>query len=398
MSWQASLRKATFRDAPFFVTASDGEFGRRTVTHEYPLRDKPYVEDLGRKARTLTFEALVIGANYMAARDRLLQALEQRGPGALVHPYLGDLTVTVTDARLRESTAEGGMARFSIACVESGELTFPTKSVETAARVDESAEFVRRAVLENFARRFTVAGKPKFVADAAGGILGTALQQVKAAMGTVRAQADAVAKLTRDVGSVNAQLAELVYLPASAGQALAANVRALITALTQDPRDALGLARVFFRFGGNLPAVPASTASRAAQAANQAELIQLTRAVAVAEGARAATGLTFDSYQDAVAVRDELAGVMTDLMEGGAEDALYETLRALRSATVRDITQRGADLARLVSFTPLRTQPALVLAHQLYADARRADEIVLRNAVQHPSFVPGAEPLEVLTA
>ena len=122
MSWAQAYRGASFRGVPFQVVGHEGDFGRRTVTHEYPLRDKPYVEDLGRKARTLKIEALVIGADYMAARDRLLAAIEQPGPGRLVHPYLGELQVSVLGVTLRESTAQGGMAGLSFECVESGEL------------------------------------------------------------------------------------------------------------------------------------------------------------------------------------------------------------------------------------------------------------------------------------
>jgi prophage DNA circulation protein len=43
------------------------------------------------------------------------------------------------------------------------------------------------------------------------------------------------------------------------------------------------------------------------------------------------------------------------------------------------------------------TLPALVVAHRVYGDATRADEIVSRNRVRHPGFVPGGIALEVAT-
>jgi prophage DNA circulation protein len=36
-----------------------------------------------------------------------------------------------------------------------------------------------------------------------------------------------------------------------------------------------------------------------------------------------------------------------------------------------------------------------VLAHRIYQDATRSDELVARNGVAHPAFMP-ARPLEVL--
>ena len=53
-------------------------------------------------------------------------------------------------------------------------------------------------------------------------------------------------------------------------------------------------------------------------------------------------------------------------------------------------------VVRQVAWVPQATAPALALAQQLYADALREPELVLRNRVRHPLFVPGAVPLEVL--
>ncbi len=80
---------------------------------------------------------------------------------------------------------------------------------------------------------------------------------------------------------------------------------------------------------------------------------------------------------------------------------LAKDLNGLRLAQLTDIHfgpfLRGADLARIVSSTPARTEPALLIAHRLYGDASRADEIIARNKIAHPLFVPGGTPLEVLS-
>ena len=47
-SWREDLRPASFRGVPFLVDESHVVIGRRVVLHEYPLRDKPYAEDLGK--------------------------------------------------------------------------------------------------------------------------------------------------------------------------------------------------------------------------------------------------------------------------------------------------------------------------------------------------------------
>lgn len=395
-SWQEQLRQASFRGVPFSVSSAEAGFGRRTVTHEYPLRDRPFVEDLGRKARTLTVEALVLGTGYMALRDRLLAALEAPGPGTLVHPYLGEMTVTVTDVKLRESTAEGGVARFTLSCVEAGEMTYATSAANAAQAVSAAGEAVTRAATAQFVRTYATQDKPAFLASAAGALLQKGLGAMREATGLVRSTAARVAALTRDIRTVTQSVLDVAYVPAMAAQALVSNLQQLVREVTTVPRESLQLAQLFFTFGDGLTGLIGGTTSRQQLAANQHAMVQLVRATAVAEAAQAASAVAFTSVEDAVAVRNELVEVMDALMLGGADDDLYDALRTLRSATVRDINARGADLAHLVKFTPHQTLPALVIAHQLYADATRADEIVARNGIAHPGFVAGARVLEVV--
>lgn len=49
-NWRARLRVAKFKGAPFYVDQQGRSSGRRTVVHEYPKRDIPYAEDMGRHA------------------------------------------------------------------------------------------------------------------------------------------------------------------------------------------------------------------------------------------------------------------------------------------------------------------------------------------------------------
>lgn len=396
-TWRDQLQPASFRGAEFFVDSHETAFGRRVQLHEYPQRDKPFAEDMGRRARTVTISAYVLGQSYMAARDKLAAALEAQGPGMLVHPYLGEMTCSVTDCKLSESTAEGGKASFSITFVESGENVFTTAAESTTATATAKADFAAQAVKSNFERRHSVQGKPAFVAQASAGIFGQALAGIQSAVGLVRGAADKVAELQRDLDAQRRDLVDLIYAPASAAQALVGNIKALVRSVAQTPADSLSLARTLYRFGDDLPLIVPATASRKAQAVNQAELLSLVRVTALAEGARAAARVEFDSYQSAIAARDELVDGLTELMEqDGTADEVFDALRGLRSAVVRDIAARGADLARLVSWTPAVTLPSLVLAQQLYADATREPELIARNGVRHPLFVAGAVPLEVL--
>src|SRR5215203_3377369 len=98
-AWRKRLREASFRGVPFHVETQGRTSGRRTVLHEYPKRDEPYAEDMGRAARRYQITGHVIqkfhlpsgsgfaSINYDACRDALVEALERPGPGTLLDPY-----------------------------------------------------------------------------------------------------------------------------------------------------------------------------------------------------------------------------------------------------------------------------------------------------------------------
>lgn len=398
MTWQRTYQRGAFRGVQFYTQASEATLGRRSVVHEYPLRDKPYVEDMGRRARAFRLDAVYMGDDYMGWRDKLVDAIEQRGPGTLLHPYLGEMVVAVLEFSVRETTFEGGSAVISIQFVEAGERKEPQQKTDTKALLQSAADRANAQALADFTSgKYALAKKPQFLADSLGKLMKDTLASVQKLAGSIRAKADQVAALVRGVQQVNRDLLSIIYVPASAAQALVANVKQLIREVAVSPREALGLARTFFRFGSALPNVPQSTAARTQQASNQAAMTQLVQMTALTEAAIAVADLDFDTYDEAVAVRDELVDTADAIVDAGVSDEMFEALAALRAAIVRDITQRGADLARVVAYTPRATVAALVLGYRLYGDAARGDEIVRRNRIAHPGFVPGQRELKVLT-
>lgn len=114
-TWRQRYVQGSFRGATFVTQQRERVGGRRIALFELPFRDTPVGEDLGRRAREATIDCFVHGADYMDARDALVNALEAFGPGTFVDPWTGEqLQVMCEDFRWSESTDEGGMARFTI--------------------------------------------------------------------------------------------------------------------------------------------------------------------------------------------------------------------------------------------------------------------------------------------
>lgn len=397
MAWRDDLQKGSFRGVPFFWQKADGEGGRKTARHDYPQRDETYVEDMGKAPREFTLEVYVLGANYMAERDRLIIALEQPGPGTLVHPTFGTLSVSQTSKpRWSETTSEGGICRFTLMFVCAGANQQPSASVDTAAVVATRADVARSAVAAAYVKQVKVAGFPAFVAASLTDLADKGLAAIGTALKTVAPPllpGVAGGMLTKLV-DLRSAVVDLTRVPS----AMAGELQGLIITanlLTSNPFVALTSLRSLFDFNSGLAVSSAITPARRQQATNQSAFIALVRHSAIIEATLLSTQVDYLSYQEALASRDELAELLDSAMDT-ADDDSYSALVALRIALVQDIATRGGNLARISSYTPACTLPALVIAHRLYGDASRDTEIISRNRIPHPGFITGGSPLEVL--
>lgn len=422
-AWRKALQPASFRGKPFSVKRSDAQVGRRTVVHNYPQRDEAFPEDMGRLPRAFTIEALVIGPDYMKARDALIDALEQPGPGQLVHPYYGRRMVSLTaPARISESYEFGGSARISLDFILAGVNAQPSARPDTKAQVASSAAKAKKSIAAEFAKAFSLTRMPEFVSRAGLEVARDVMSALDGVRRDIVPDLSVISEYVSAAQGVSKSLGDLIGVPSSlAGQLL--GLMSGISGLGRSPLAAFTALRSLFGYGsssyasnrtygcygGSLPTVPLTTPARLQQAANQDALTAFIRRAAIIEAAESSSAITFDSYQQATLIRDELAerlddeaaGVPLGTLGAGASivsDAVYDALTELRVAVVRDISSRGADLARVSTVELPATLPALVAAYKIYGDATRADELVSRNRslIRHPGFVPGGQSLEIL--
>ena len=381
MSWRDRFQEGSFRGVPFLVESSDLTTGRRIVVHEYAARDDTDTEDLGRRPRSFQLEVFVLGDDYMSSRDRLVDALETFGPGRLVHPYLGTMQAIVEEVRLKETTRKGGKASFSITFRTATEAQYPRATEDTSTAVASAAAALVSSAQADLEQHYSPTGQGDLE--------------------------DENEESLRDLLDLTTQIGWVIGAVSLAGDvaALASAISSLIarpsTELESDSAHRLYLelaTRSIDRPQGE------DTPTRRTQARNLEALEWCAQRTALAEACRLASGTTFETSDEATERRQELVEVIDELVEresalDGApiDDTVWQSLVDLRAAVVRDLTSRGAQLPRITEFVPVATLPALVIAHRLYDDLERDAEIVARNRIVHPGFVPGGVALEVLT-
>ena len=353
-------------------TGSDGN-GRRVVVHQYPNRDGVDIEDLGANARRFSISGYLLGSQLGGAlfdvRDRLEAAFNAAGPGALVHPHYGSISVYVESAPFSYSTRAGGMVSFEAAFVRAGDtLAEPRATLDTRSLLEAQTANTLAAQIARFVLSFITLGQPEFVRRDGARVLRPAADVLRldAPIDPALAPADVAAALVAGRSSLARQGAVAIQHAAEFGAALA---------------------------------VPAgNTPSALRQARNQTAIINLVRLVGILTGIDAITGGAFAAFDDAITRRDTLLSNIDNAQLAADDDAVYTALTDLRTALIRDVDQRAGPLARLEQYTPRQTLPALVLAWTLYGAAERDRAMVERNGVMHPVFVPGGQPLEVLNA
>lgn len=398
MTWREDLRRvivdgkqligASFRGASFFVESSERSGGRRVVVHEFPLRNDPFVEDLGRKARSFRVDGYVIGDGYIAKRDALLSALEDAsGPGELVHPYHGVRRAVPVSVAVRETRAEGGIAMFAIEFAEApAQAPTPVEVVDSVEVVGKAADGAIAAAKAELVQRYSAARLPAFALESAENALIRASNGLEAALAPVATKAQELAALRSRVALITARASSLARSPSDAFDGFREAATALSDAAITAPWAVLDAVLDAYEVDlGESP--PATTSTRQRELVNHDALTGALRRVIAVEAARLAPRVPFPTIEDATATRDQVAVHLAD-QAGGADDAAYPALVNLRANLLRAVPG-GATFARIVpAFRPVAVS-SLVLAHQLYGAVNLEADIIARNRVRHPGFISG---------
>lgn len=400
MAWRDDYQPGNFRGAGFVTQGHEYSGGRRVALHEFPGRDDPLTEDMGRAARSFSIECHVIGSEYRTARDALITALEAEGPGLLVHPWHGERMVVVLNFRQSESTDEGGMARFSIDFGEAGLAVPASQGIDAQSRALTTVDMVQADAPGQFANRFSLDSMPAYVEDAAATIVSGAASLTSLVAGVNGGAGPALRAFEAGLSYLPSNMSNLLRSPLRLGQAVVGLVTA-VSALGGTSRKRIASFTAMAAY--TVDAVIGSTPARLQQADNRTALLHLFAVSSSAELVRTAVTATYASYPEAVNTRDTISDQLDTLAiaaSDSGEDVRAAQFDILRRDLVRAINDGGATLARVYAHNLIRTEPAIVISNRLYGHklaSDRADDLVARNAVRHPGFVPGGVELKVIT-
>lgn len=410
MTWRDDMSEASLDGVVFLHASVEDEGGRRNVTKQFPGRDAPYTEDLGALARRWTLDAFLIGENYHVDLADLRDVLDAAGTKVFIHPHDGEFEVELQGAyKVTRSDSQGGMATIRFTLVEAGESA-PRVVEATAPKVAALAAAAVAALEER--NRFSLLGAIRDVTTAVAGALGSAVRVTNAAKGKVNAQLSQIETISALADTLEDSITDLMNAPQQLMNALTNMVGDLVdlvrlfvpdpptVEVVEDVADTPGILLGILDDVGTFEAEPTRIPTATAQSDIEVSAVDALnlhmQGATLALVSAAAAEEEPETAADADALSTALEASHDALMETPDLDPeVYEAFAALKGAVVAHFQAVGSSLPRLANYRTYRTMPALLIAHELYGDATRADEVVARNGVRHPLFVPGGLDLEV---
>lgn len=422
---------ASFRGVSFWVESSDLSVGRRTVTHQYPQRDEPFTEDLGRAAREYRFSAFVLGEDYIEQAKKLREALEKPGAATLVHPEFGEIQVVAQPGASMSFSQSMRRANFSLAFVEAGLNAFPTPEGASQQASRAAADEVSEAAADSFEDSLTLDDVEDFVQDALNGDLLDALDIISnSEIAKVLDFADRVSDLAADaidlvrggpkafamklMGSLGlSRLATTVAGWQRVGKSLCAladdlrgdddepyfsTVKPKSAEVIESNRTAVySLCRqaVLVQAVGVSTLIGTDVDSTVASSSilpDEGEAVVDSESGATEVGTVTSSGSFSSSptisYDEMLEARERIVGRLEEEMLDVEDDRVFMALREAATAVSKDLSSRAEEQARLYDYDAGAVLPSCVTAIELYGDATRAQEIVVRNGVTNPLFCP----------
>lgn len=299
------------------------------------------------------------------------------------------------------------MVRFSLTFVESGDKGYPAGVPNTARQLEDENESLLDSIIAKYKAAMALVNKAKMsITQLQNGIAGVQMAIQRE-----------ISQITGLVSSVVVLADMVMNFPDN----LSSMLRAQFSSMTGE----------FDRFSSSkreagsqvesaqaIAALPPPSGGAATVAAVQATrdlvreilivyAVRVVSAMPIVLPPAALPGVPTVAQQTALPIErpevptaDEVLALRDALVAALWEAALvapfehFERLQSVRKLVKEHLTAVAKASVRMVAVTPKQSLPALVLAYQQFGDATRAAEIVTRNKITHPGFLPPL-PLQV---
>lgn len=410
-TWRDELLPASFRGISFLIPQATVPVGMKGQLHEFPQRDEPYFEQLGKQSQVHRLTIWIIGDDCFERRDKFLESIQTPGAGELVHPWLGRMQVKAGEAELTHDYQQGGMVSMLVTFYPDTPLKFPVARVNTQQQVVKASESMWESALARYKAAMAKVDQARLGLARLRNNLSAVYTVIQRQFAPFVAVFTNLTGLAQSIMNAPGSLSALFssYFSDFSVQDYLSNDSSYRNTLATASQQAEAVSSInTVSTIGGVDSVAASKAT--ADLVQDALLVQI--ALIVSEMPIASQPVSTDTTPSAdqqavqpferpeVPVADDVLELRDGLNEAmleaslKADSAHYLVLNALRQTIVKHLTAVAASGVRLVEITPPETLSALVLAYRRFGDATRESEVVERNRIHHPGFVP-VRPIKI---
>ncbi|GAB6124330.1 DNA circularization protein [Humidesulfovibrio idahonensis] len=404
MAWEDRLLNASFRGAPFEVLRTRDRGEHAVAEHEYPYRDGGEVEDMGRKARRISITAAVWGKDYETVLERLIKALDERGPAELVHPVFGSTKAQALPWDITHDAERRNYAELALEFVVAGtDNPFFSRAWPSAAAKTETA---RTGAAEVLSKAAAACKNPTAMGKAGLAALANLKSQATGVLTSGAEIVGAPATWANDIASL---VTGIVDLRSFSSGSLLPDFSAVCAALSSAillPSGSSSRGSSYYSGSGSGTGATTTPVTAGTELDQVAAHVQLEAALGVAEAAQ----IVLESEAVTPTLTPDEIETVTATTREGLQQSIdtYRDLYPLEQA--RAVTEPTKDVAAAVqeaAAAVLEARPPLttvtvaartcprLLAHRLYGDHTRAAELVRLNRMSDPNFLTPGQELKV---
>lgn len=370
---------ASYKGVVFDAMEVSSEHGRRGAEGEFPFGESTAYADLGRRIRTYSLRGRFPGNDHVARAGLLIAACEAPGPGLLVHPTRGPVTVACRSVKVTDNPLEEqGVTYIDLDMVEAslwgsgfsfGSAFFGIV-LDTVLAV-ATATFQRDYTPQNV-RYFR---KDQVLATAGAGIGVIRDEFVKAS------QPVADIKVWRAAADFDTITQDSVQLSKEPVVEQAVTLGLSATDRYSAPADKFNRFRRIANWGAK-----SSTLISTAGVSENA-IYSFIRTLAAGYMARGATEVEPTTMTEAFKQYDQVIAILDDEIEIArlkCDNLLFLALREFETTVQAAMLNRAYNLPTLIEYRFANVQHSQAAAYEIFNDAKRFVEIEQRN--------PGALP------
>jgi len=397
-----------FKSIPIRIDSGSVAGGRKFSKKEFPNRDTQTIEDLGLRPRTYNLQIIIaprttvsggatsVNQGYFEYRDALIAAIEDKGPGELIHPLYGRIeNVVATTYSLNEDFTNFGRTRLSVTFEVTSDTGIPRKTITALSQLAKANDDVIAAVFSDISENYDVLSKFKNNFGDAADKINEIIDAATESTSFIGAAADEINEFNSFIGELSADVNSLVTDPLS----LAASINNLFSNIDGLYGTVENTAKAFkglFEFGDNdEDDVQPTTAARIQRKQNRAVLNGAVNAQTLSYAYVNVAQIQFENVQEIEEAADELEVQYQEVINSGSSNNVISAVTDMR-VIVQQFFDEQKTTAKQIITVNTYTIPSRVLSFQYYGESESADDIIGLNNINDVSFVDGS--VEILTS